>query len=87
MNAFRAQAQERRETEAQERKYRARKEALIIQRRADRLALCQHQALMAKADRIWFAPRGNNGRSMNAALLRRHWSARGMQGKPMEVKA
>ena len=84
-NAFRERARQDRELALQRAKLEAAKRTFKRRRNADGLALCQHQALMAKADRIWFAPRGKNGRSMDETLLRRHWSARGMTGQPMEV--
>lgn len=85
MNAFQKQGIERREHEAKVRRYQAKLAALRIQHRRDRLAMCQHQAVMRKADAIWLAPRGRNGAGMNRALLKRHWSARGLSGQPAEV--
>jgi hypothetical protein len=85
--SFRAQQADDRQHAANLRKLAALKAAYRRSKNADRLALCRHQALMRKADLIWFAPRGQNGRSMNSALLARHWSARGMAGQPAEVPA
>lgn len=61
------------------------KQELAVAKRRFRLMANQQSALQAKADAIWLNPKGKNGRSMNSALLRLHWTARGMKGEPMEV--
>lgn len=87
MNSFAKQGAEGRNYQERLRQYRSKLAHLRAQQRRDRLTLCQHQAMMRKADAIWFAPRGANGRSMPPSLLRRHWSARGMSGEPIAIPA
>jgi hypothetical protein len=85
MNAFQSQGQKRRDMEARRRKFAALQQEHAAAKRRFRLMANQQSALQAKADSIWLNPRGKNGLSMNRALLRLHWTARGMTGEMMEV--